>query len=371
MHFRNKRQKRGRTPCHAGEEPCQFFRLRAVNTDSFGPSDVLAIIASMSAHQPDLFEAPVDTRVVEDVDAMAQAMSDGLEGEYVQLESRRFCGRWTTVRFDSVVAQFASQDIAVARRVRVPAGRWAFMVPLAVPGAARWNGHPVGADDVVVCPPRSDCLAFDPPLTQFAIITAGVTTALIKAARALLESDAAGPVVAACGCQALALRDRLTSVRDHAESGTRSAVSDTGYTLAERLTACLEQSMAAHDEAPAGSRSRIVCRAEEFFRSHVSEGVSVAQLSTVAGVSERSLRNAFYDVYTTSPKRYMKLWQLHQVRRALRAAQVATATVTEVATCHGFYELGRFAGAYKSLFGEAPSETLSKARHARALLGAA
>ena len=100
------------------------------------------------------------------------------------------------------------------------------------------------------------------------------------------------------------------------------------------------------------------------------EGVSVAELSSVAGVSERSLRNAFYDVYTTSPKRYMKLWQLHQVRHALRAGTYA-ATVTHVATDHGFYELGRFAAAYKSLFGEAPSETLRKARYHQVARGAA
>src|SRR5204862_7780168 len=109
----------------------------------------------------------------------------------------------------------------------------------------------------------------------------------------------------------------------------------------------------------------------EVCRSHVTEGVSVAQVSTVAGVNERSLRNAFYDLDTTRPKRYMKLWQPDQVRRALRSADVPRATVTDVATCHGFYELGRFAGAYKSLFGEAPSETLSKARHQHAMQGAA
>jgi AraC family ethanolamine operon transcriptional activator len=36
--------------------------------------------------------------------------------------------------------------------------------------------------------------------------------------------------------------------------------------------------------------------------------------------------------------------------------------VTDVATFHGFFELGRFAGEYKALFGEPPSETLQKAR---------
>jgi AraC family ethanolamine operon transcriptional activator len=79
-------------------------------------------------------------------------------------------------------------------------------------------------------------------------------------------------------------------------------------------------------------------------------------------VSERSLRNAFYDVYTTSPKRYLKIRQLHRARHALRSADDGPATVTTVATFHGFFELGRFAGEYKALFGETPSQTLQKAR---------
>ncbi|MBV8576071.1 MAG: helix-turn-helix domain-containing protein, partial [Acetobacteraceae bacterium] len=44
-------------------------------------------------------------------------------------------------------------------------------------------------------------------------------------------------------------------------------------------------------------------------------------------------------------------------RRALRAAG-PTATVTEIATRHGFWHFGRFAGVYRSAFGEAPSATL-------------
>jgi AraC-like DNA-binding protein len=327
----------------------------------------------MIAQQSTPSDIVIDTRFVEDVDTIAMAMSDGVQSEYVQLESRPFCARWTSMRSASpVVAQFGSQDTAVVRRVSVPADRWAFMVPLAVPASARWNGHPVGPDDVIVCPPGTECLAFDPPATQFAILTTGSTAPLLKAARLFLESNAGGPIAAACGSAARALRDRLSRVRDAVESGRVDGLASADLNLEAPLKACLARVAGGPGAmALSAGRSQIVRCAEDFFRGHFSEGVSVAQLSKVAGVSERSLRNAFYDVYTTSPKRYMKLWQLHQVRRMLRSGDASAATVTEVATGNGFFELGRFAGAYKSLFGEAPSATLSKARRRHAMVGAA
>ena len=50
--------------------------------------------------------------------------------------------------------------------------------------------------------------------------------------------------------------------------------------------------------------------------------------------------------------------RLNLVRRVLRELGPADTTVSRVAGRHGFTELGRFAGEYRALFGESPSETL-------------
>jgi AraC-like DNA-binding protein len=66
-----------------------------------------------------------------------------------------------------------------------------------------------------------------------------------------------------------------------------------------------------------------------------------------------------------SPKRYLLLRRMNLAWRALRAARPDTVTVTDVATHYGFWQLGRFAVEYRSLFGESPSVTLQ--RHPDAL----
>ena len=60
------------------------------------------------------------------------------------------------------------------------------------------------------------------------------------------------------------------------------------------------------------------------------------------------------------PKRYLLLRRMHFAKRALRHATPETATVTEIATRFGFWQLGRFAVEYQSLFGETPSATLRR-----------
>ena len=110
--------------------------------------------------------------------------------------------------------------------------------------------------------------------------------------------------------------------------------------------------------APASRRIAVVEQAESYVREHLDTRVPVSRLCRVVGLSERGLRNAFRSVRGMSPTQYMRSVRLRDVRRALRTSEGRRATVTNVATSYGFYELGRFAAAYREAFGEVPSETL-------------
>jgi transcriptional regulator GlxA family with amidase domain len=112
------------------------------------------------------------------------------------------------------------------------------------------------------------------------------------------------------------------------------------------------------DQAPRDPRRDLVMRAIRLLREHVSEPVTMAELSRLTGVSERTLRAAFHDVIGRSPKQFAIAQRLRAAREALCAADPATTTVTDVATAFGFFELGRFAARYRDAFGEVPSRTL-------------
>jgi transcriptional regulator GlxA family with amidase domain len=106
------------------------------------------------------------------------------------------------------------------------------------------------------------------------------------------------------------------------------------------------------------SRREVVERAEAYLRARRGDAVPVSALCRIVGLSERSLRNAFYSVRGMSPKRSMLVDRLRGVRHALSDECSRPASVTGVATAYGFCELGRFSAIYKREFGEAPSETL-------------
>jgi len=86
----------------------------------------------------------------------------------------------------------------------------------------------------------------------------------------------------------------------------------------------------------------------------------LTEICAAIGVAEGTLRVACEEHLGMGPIRYLSLRRMHLVRRALLRADPSMATVTRLATDHGFWELGRFSVAYRTLFGEPPSESLRR-----------
>lgn len=104
----------------------------------------------------------------------------------------------------------------------------------------------------------------------------------------------------------------------------------------------------------------IVAKLEEFLEANPKTPLYLVDVCTAIGTGERTLRAACEVHVGMGPNRYLTLRRMHLAHRALMQADPSKATVTHIATDHGFWELGRFAVAYRTLFGEIPSETLRR-----------
>jgi transcriptional regulator GlxA family with amidase domain len=105
----------------------------------------------------------------------------------------------------------------------------------------------------------------------------------------------------------------------------------------------------------------LVEQAENLAFADVDEPLHISALCSALAVSERTLRKAFHKARGLPPCRHLRMLRLSRARRALLSADYKLTTVTEIATCFGFVELGRFSVEYRKVFGESPSQTLCRA----------
>lgn len=106
----------------------------------------------------------------------------------------------------------------------------------------------------------------------------------------------------------------------------------------------------------------IMVRFEDALAAHGDPHLSLPALCSEIGVPERTLRACCTEFLGMSPTRYHLLRRLNLARSALRRADPETTSVAEIARNHQFLELGRFAVAYRTVFGEMPSSTLRSPR---------
>ena len=105
---------------------------------------------------------------------------------------------------------------------------------------------------------------------------------------------------------------------------------------------------------------RITRLCEDYAETTHYHDVTLASLCGVSGMSERRVRQAFYECYGMSPTAYLRIAALHHVRSVLLEGPPLRDAVSRAAADFGFWHLSRFAAQYRALFGESPSATLMR-----------
>jgi AraC-like DNA-binding protein len=133
------------------------------------------------------------------------------------------------------------------------------------------------------------------------------------------------------------------------------------HDLLHAMMMCLTENAPIKMGCGALRHKAIITRFEEFLATNFDQPIYLAQICAAIGASERTLRKSCMEHLGMGPIRYLWLRRMHLAHRALIQVSPGTTTVTEIATANGFWELGRFAVDYRTLFGEAPSSSLYRA----------
>jgi AraC family ethanolamine operon transcriptional activator len=130
--------------------------------------------------------------------------------------------------------------------------------------------------------------------------------------------------------------------------------------LMEELYQALDPQRDQHRHPNFQDRVDLLRRFERLVDEQGPERPSIAELAQALGVGRRTLEIAFHDYLGLSPARYAAVLRLNAMRRELLRASADTLRVADLAQRYGIVHLGRFAGEYRTMFGELPSQTLHR-----------
>lgn len=166
------------------------------------------------------------------------------------------------------------------------------------------------------------------------------------------------PATAKLVCTLAYARDVARESPDVFESP--EAVHALQQSLVQQWIGCLPDRARRGESAVQARRARIMARFEEVVEGNATRPLHLPEVCRLVGVPERTLRKCCQQHLGMGPHHYLLLRRIQLARRALLRGDPSGATVTSIATRHGFWDLGRFAAVYRSMFGEAPSATLRR-----------
>jgi AraC-like DNA-binding protein len=288
----------------------------------------------------------------------------------------QFRAELTKVCFDQFWMQRFYQNLPLINAGAMKPGRRVFtFFTSAEPQAMRHCGRDVLSGDIIVN--NSDEI-HQQTEAEFRLGSMSLTTrALDAACKAITGREFSGSPLKHLVRPNAALMSRLLKLHEMVGQIATTVpevleVPEAARSLEQQLihilVRCLTDGASVQISCGGHRHDMIVAKFEEYVEAHPEKPLYLPEICAAINTSERTLRNACEEHLGMGPIRYLALRRMHLVRRALLRAIYSTTTVTRIATDHGFWELGRFSGNYRTMFGETPSETLQRPPDDRVIL---
>jgi AraC-like DNA-binding protein len=128
--------------------------------------------------------------------------------------------------------------------------------------------------------------------------------------------------------------------------------------LIQALVDCLAQGQWLETSPARRRQAQVMERFENELITRLHQNARVAEICATLRVSERTLRRCCRQFLGMGPTQYVGLRRLMLVRSTLLHADRRAVSVADVVRLHGFPPTSRFTAAYRTAFGETPSQTL-------------
>jgi AraC family ethanolamine operon transcriptional activator len=311
-----------------------------------------------------------------DPDLLDTCVADHTVTRHMQIGPGHLDGELGRIPLANGTLHTCRHSVGVRVQGQFPAGHVFLLLCLDVPARSRILGQDVTRDTVVAFGPgvivdnlygAGMCWAgLSVPVRDFAnVVRAGSMLAAAVATGTTLIQQPKPAAMAA-------LRAALASMTDFARRQPERFDDARWRSGAERnlldayigaLDSPIDDRRHTHVATP--SRADSIVQSLDSYLDTVNGVVPVAELCRIAHLPRRTLERAYQQTLHIGPAEYVRRRALNAVRRELLhgTGMTGSISITETAMRHGFWHLGRFAGYYRTLFGESPSATLH--RHTR------
>lgn len=295
----------------------------------------------------------------------AKDMMSGWRLELLQMSPGKIRYSLSAVQFGSIQVFRERTDKALLKRGLSWSGSLVFSLPINAQGTGWLSGHEVNPEVSLLVDGRMLPEILTPQSLELIYVAVDSQRLAAFAAQrghaGLIDHILDNPSLALWHDRDIDLGRLFTSLFDNQAVLAFGKANHAGLELfvLEKLLSALTLARKIEAVSDTGNK-RLTDRARLMLMKNCAEQQTISQVASHLGVSRRYLQTCFNRSVGLPAKEFVRAERLNRVRSALCQARREDRVVSigDVATLWGFWHLSRFAGDYRDMFGELPSETL-------------